>query len=185
MKKKIKAFLEGTGPILMSRFLPEWGKINADTPFEREAWGFERLTNVFESIPDIIVITKDGPKKSWVSLVGGPLPNIETNDTTPEAPAPKAAAGLSRVAMSGVLAGVIASKMPSVVDVDPAQVEKFMRQPKLQFTIDCLVEAFTKFSAASQAGAEDPPAQAKPKKAKKPRTRRGAAGAAAEAPGDQ
>ena len=45
---------------------------------------------------------------------------------------------MSREVMTGVVAGVIGSKG----SVDPAKVQAFMKQPKLQFTIDCLVEEY-------------------------------------------
>ena len=114
-----------------------------------------------ESMADMIVITKDGNKKAYLSLVGGPAPELAGASAAP-APTGAVPATISRVAMSGVLAGVVASKTS---DVDPAQLEAFMKQPKLQFTIDCLVEEFAKFSAAAPAAK----AKAKPKKPRKPR----------------
>ena len=112
-----------------------------------------------EAMADMIVITKDGTKKAYLSLVGGPAPELAGAAAAPVANG-AVPATISRVAMSGVLAGVVASKTS---DVDPAQLEAFMKQPKLQFTIDCLVEEFAKFSAAAPAG------KAKPKKPRKPR----------------
>jgi hypothetical protein len=52
--------------------------------------------------------------------------------------------------MSGVLAGVTGSKS----NVDDTQVEVFMKQPKLQFMINCLVEDFAKFSAPGGKGVD-------------------------------
>ena len=43
-KVKIKKMLEGTGPLMQSKFVPEWKKLYPDTPFDVTAWGFERLT---------------------------------------------------------------------------------------------------------------------------------------------
>ena len=114
-----------------------------------------------ESMADMIVITKDGNKKAYLSLVGGQAPELAGASAAP-ASTGAVPATISRVAMSGVLAGVVASKTS---DVDPAQLEAFMKQPKLQFTIDCLVEEFAKFSAAAPAAK----AKAKPKKPRKPR----------------
>ena len=43
-KVKIKTMLAGTGPLMQSKFVPEWKKLYPDTPFDVTAWGFERLT---------------------------------------------------------------------------------------------------------------------------------------------
>ena len=43
-KVKIKKMLEGTGPLMQSKFVPEWKKLYPDTPFDVTVWGFERLT---------------------------------------------------------------------------------------------------------------------------------------------
>jgi len=78
--------------------------------------------------------------QSWVSLLGGATPVL----TPPTESGAAGNGGMSRGAMSGVIAGLVASKSGSI---DPQQVQAFMKQPKLQFTIDCLVEEFAKFSA--------------------------------------
>jgi hypothetical protein len=137
-KGLLKKLLQTTGPLIQSNFTPEWKKSHPEKPFDYRAWGFEKLGAAFESMPDVVVVTKDGPKKSYVSLKGQALPAA--------APATNGAGGaMSSDTMKGVLAGAIASK---VAISDPKQIEAFMGQPKLQFTIDCLVEEFAKFAAA-------------------------------------
>ena len=86
---------------------------------------------------DVVLITKEGPNKSCVSLKGQELPEV--------APATNSVGGvMSSDTIKGVLACGISSK---VAILDP-RIEAFMRQPKLQFTIDCLLEEFAKFAAA-------------------------------------
>jgi len=113
-------------------------------------------------MPDLIVITRDGAKKFFVSLKGGTAPPVSGGESG------KGGGAMSRDAMSGVLAGVIQSK---VGNVDPAQVQAFVKQPKLQFTIDCLVEEFAKFSSGARPGNQGATAAKKKKpKPRKPRT---------------
>lgn len=138
-KALLKKLLQTTGPLMQSNFPAEWKKGNPDKPFDYRAWGFEKLGAAFESMPDLIVITKDGPKKSYVSLKGASLPAAALTNG--------AGGAMSSDTMKGVLAGAISSK---VENVDPKQVEAFIGQPKLQFTIDCLVQEFAKFTAAGQ-----------------------------------
>jgi len=151
--------------MMQSQFLPKWNKTFPDNQFDYAGWGFERLTGALESLPDLVVITKDGAKKSYLSLKGGAPPPV---GAAADGAAGKGA-GISREAMAGVVAGVIGSK----ANVDPAQVQAFMKQPKLQFTIDCLVAEFAKFSAAGGDTA------AKKKKPKARRPKAGENGAAA------
>ena len=143
IKSSIRQMLVETGPLVQSRFLPEWKKKYPETLFDTASWGFQRLTDALESMPDLIVITRDGAKKSFVSLKGGTAPPVSGGESG------KGGGAMSRDAMSGVLAGVIQSK---VGNVDPAQVQAFVKQPKLQFTIDCLVEEFAKFSSGARPG---------------------------------
>ena len=140
IKGKVRQMLLSDGPMMQSQFLPKWNKTFPDNQFDYAGWGFERLTGALESLPDLVVITKDGAKKSYLSLKGGAPPPV---GAAADGAAGKGA-GISRDAMAGVVAGVIGSK----ANVDPAQVQAFMKQPKLQFTIDCLVAEFAKFSAA-------------------------------------
>ena len=137
-KGLLKKLLQTTGPLIQSNFTPEWKKSHPEKPFDYRAWGFEKLGAAFESMPDVVVVTKDGPKKSYVSLKG---------QAPAAAPATNGAGGgaMSSDTMKGVLAGAISSK---VAISDPKQIEAFIGQPKLQFTIDCLVEEFAKFAAA-------------------------------------
>jgi len=167
VKGMVRQLLVTEGPMMQSQFLPKWRKMFPDNQFDLVTWGFERLTAALEALPDLVVITKDGPKKSFLSLKGGPPPPI--GGAAADVAAPKGA-GMSREVMTGVVAGVIASKG----SVDPATVQAFMKQPKLQFTIDCLVEEFAKFSAAGGATAA-----AKPKRPKRPRRKPDANGAPA------
>ena len=137
----LRKLLQTTGPLIQSNFSPEWKKAYPDKPFEYREWGFEKLGAAFESMPDLVVITKDGAKKAYVSLKGGPQPS---------AGAANGAGAMTSETMKGVVAGAILSK---VANVDPKQVQAFVGQAKLQFTIDCLVEDFAKFAAAGGGGA--------------------------------
>jgi len=161
IKAKVREMLVASGPLVQSRFLLEWKQTFPDEPFDIQSWGFERLTDALESI-DLLVITRDGAKKSYVSLKGGAAPPaVVESGGGREA----AKGGMSRGAMSGVLAGLVASKSGSV---DPAQVQAFMRQPKLQFTIDCLVEEFDKFSTGKGGNGGDGASKKKSKSRRRP-----------------
>lgn len=167
----LRKLLQTTGPLVQSNFSPEWKKTYPDKPFEYREWGFEKLGAAFESVPDLVVITKDGSKKAYVSLKGGPLPAAVD-------PANGAGAMTSET-MKGLVAGAIASKVPNV---DIKQVQAFFGQAKLQFTIDCLVEDFAKFSAAGGATGSGDGAARKKRKPKAKPTGEASVAAAAAAP---
>ena len=117
VKGMVRQLLVTEGPMMQSQFLPKWRKMFPDNQFDLVTWGFERLTAALEALPDLVVITKDGPKKSFLSLKGGPPPPI--GGAAADVAAPKGA-GMSREVMTGVVAGVIASKG----SVDPARISQ-------------------------------------------------------------
>ena len=115
VKEKVRQLLVTEGPMMQSQFLPKWKKMFPDYQFDFGTWGFERLTALLEALPDLVVINKDDPKKSFLSLKGAPPPPI--GGAAADVAAPKGA-GMSREVMTGVVAGVIASKG----SVDPARI---------------------------------------------------------------
>ena len=117
VKGMVRQLLVTEGPMMQSQFLPKWKKLFPDYQFDFKTWGFERLTATLEALPDLVVITKDDPKNSFLSLKGGPPPPI--GGAAADGAAPKGA-GMSREVMTGVVAGVIASKG----SVDPARISQ-------------------------------------------------------------
>jgi hypothetical protein len=99
VKGMVRQLLVTEGPMMQSQFLPKWKKLFPDYQFDFKTWGFERLTATLEALPDLVVITKDDPKNSFLSLKGGPPPPI--GGAAADGAAPKGA-GMSREVMTGV-----------------------------------------------------------------------------------
>eukprot|EP00286_Rhodomonas_abbreviata_P006702 CAMPEP_0181321380 /NCGR_PEP_ID=MMETSP1101-20121128/18649_1 /TAXON_ID=46948 /ORGANISM="Rhodomonas abbreviata, Strain Caron Lab Isolate" /LENGTH=248 /DNA_ID=CAMNT_0023429193 /DNA_START=113 /DNA_END=859 /DNA_ORIENTATION=- len=160
IKQLLRKLLKDSGPILQAQLTPTWNKANPDTPLNYKEWGFERLKDFIDSMPDLVSKQRDGQARDiTITLVGA-------------TPAKGAGAG----------AGGKGEKAIVTQGGDPAAVAKFLSQGKLRFTIDMLVEEFKKFEAnapgkaalaAEGAAGEAPAAEgAPPKKKRNPRQRK-------------
>ena len=169
IRGKIRELIVASGPLMCSQYNSAWKKKFPEVQFNYQEWGFERLQACFESMPQLVVITKDD-SKTWVSLTGGVQPTVGGGGVANNNGVQGAV--MSRGNMSGIVGGVIASKVPNV-DMD--KVKAFMSQPKLEFTIDCLIEEFAKFSTSPGIKGGAPVVEKQKKRA--PRQNRGRPGA--------
>ena len=70
IRGKIRELIVASGPLMCSQYNSAWKKKFPEVQFNYQEWGFERLQACFESMPQLVVITKDDTK-TWVSLTGG------------------------------------------------------------------------------------------------------------------
>jgi len=155
-KVMVSNILQSNGDMLQSRFIPMWKRTYPEVPLDYKTWGFAKLGDYFESISDVVE-TYRLPDQNGTYLrlrTGG-----ETSNGHVESGA------MTSSMMAGALTGVISNR----TGVDPFAVEAFIKQRKLQFTIDCLVREFERFQMENPGGSTNGAGRGGARNARRPK----------------